>query len=324
MVSIDIGSVQPICIFKDNFRVISLDTLAIALLGQTHSIMFLDDRIAVYTPNRLSLFDGSGNYLRDIGQRGLASGEFITLSSVFYKNNVFGLFDVGGQRILKFDADGIFIDTKGFDMDSEHDGVQRIIPFFDGYAALLRYRGQFVETPTFGRFDRNLNLKEAAEKQRVSGGLSLYQPLSLFQNELLYWNMFDYTIYSIDENFVVQEKYFINFGRYSIPSRIIQSNDVDRIFEYIQENLANVVISIHHVVEEESFLSFIFNVGYDLYLAILNKYSDDTKIYKLELPNFTLYSFMTIHNGYYVLCGVDMQNPYSNLEIIFIRQDLLR
>ena len=246
-ITIDITKAQEISKFEHSFQTISIDTSKLALQGVVYSIMFLNDNIAIHTPNRLSLFDSSGIYLRDIGRLGMAYNEYLQLSSVFYENNVFNLFDSDVQRILKFNVNGDFIESKTFDQNNEY-GAHKITTFFDNYIALIKYRSRFVETPTLGLFDKSLTLKETMGNIRTSG-LSLHHVFSRYQSEMLFWNMFDYNIYSLNRDFETKSKYYINFGKHSIPKSVC-SNDRDgnKTMEYFQKNITDVIVSVQYVI----------------------------------------------------------------------------
>jgi hypothetical protein len=314
---------QYISKFERDFQIISLDTSLLALQGEVHSIMFSNDIFAIHTPNRLSLFDSLGNYLRDIGRQGMANNEYIRLNGVFCENNFYKMYDIDGRKIMKFNINGDFIDSKPFHPDNEY-SANRITSFFDGYITLVRYRGEFVETPSFGLFDKNLTLKETTGKSLTSG-LSLHKVFSQYQNEMLYWNIFDYYIYSIDKDFFIKPKYFIDFHRYSIPGNIYRSGDVERIIEYTHQNITDVIVCVQHVIEQASYLSFIFSKDPTNYLAIFNKESREVKIYELQLSeDFMFLPFLAVYRDNYVLCGVDVFNPLSNLKILLIKQDLLQ
>ena len=322
-ISVDISNAQLFSKSRDNVQILSLDTATIALQGEVYSIIFLENIIAVRTSNRLSLFDNHCIYIRDLGRLGRAGNEFITLSSVFFENDTFELFDVEGQKILRFDTTGIFIGSKSFDKNNEF-SVSRINSFFDSYIALNRYRGELVKTPTLVLFDKDLYQKNTTGKNLISG-FTLHNVFSYYSNEMLFWNIFDYNIYSIEKDFILKPKYFINFGKYSIPKNIYRMNNAEKIMEYLLNNEKVVVSSIQYVIENESYLNFTFSLDSTYYLVIFNKKDGKTKVYELKLSeHFYFYPFMTIHEDNYVFCGVDTSNPLSNVEIIFIKQNIIQ
>lgn len=323
-IKVEIGNTQKISKFENDFQVLSLDTSKLALQGEVRSVIFSNEFIAIHTPNRLSIFDSSGSYLRDIGRFGRAHNEYLRLSSVLYENTIFKLFDSDQQKILKFNSNGSFIDCEGLDPANMYQ-IHKITSFYDDYITLMKYRGSSVETPSLGLFDKNLILQKNAGEALLSG-LTLHEVFSLFQNELLYWNIFDYNIYSIDQDFTVKSKYFIDFGKYSLPKNIYNDVNPNKIMEYALKNETNLIVSIQYVIEQESYISFTFGLDKTCYLAIFNKRNGEIKVYELQLTDdsFVFYPFITIFENNYVLCGYyNTYDTFDNLDIILIKQDLL-
>lgn len=101
----------------DKFELIPLSTPNGLMVGSIDDLIVTKDRIIisdVRVEDYAMLFDRSGKYISTLGRQGRAPNEYIDLSHVALMpdNETIALYDNYGSKILFFDHDGHFIESK--------------------------------------------------------------------------------------------------------------------------------------------------------------------------------------------------------------------
>lgn len=101
--------------FIDSCVFIPLETTDASLLGNINQIEFCDGKYFVFDERRdaIKVFNSTGKFLFDIGKKGDAPGEYISINSFFInkKDNKVGISDPLKLAIHEYSLDGEYIQT---------------------------------------------------------------------------------------------------------------------------------------------------------------------------------------------------------------------
>jgi hypothetical protein len=97
-----------------SYRVVKLETTDNSLIGEVSKVEVVNDRIIVLDERdseSVFMFDGQGNFIRQIGRKGRGPGEYTNAVNfvVDYDNSHIIVSDEGGRKQLFYDFDGRFI-----------------------------------------------------------------------------------------------------------------------------------------------------------------------------------------------------------------------
>ena len=127
-VEVDLNSDENVLPFDSLFEVVStvrLETTDDNLVGRIWDLMFLNDRIIVEDmedARSVMVYDMQGKYLNNIGRKGQGPGEYAFLEYVSADpaTNTVTLTDIGGQKMITYDADGNFLKSETMPYFSYH------------------------------------------------------------------------------------------------------------------------------------------------------------------------------------------------------------
>ena len=209
---IRIEKIEDIIVVSDT---VFLETTATSLIGSIVSLSIFEDKIFIKSfPSKLSIFSESGEFLGNIGTKGQAGFEYISLDDFFIYNDTVFIWDFNGKKILKYETNGTYIGNTKIEQS-----LSQICPLPNdkGYIVLNALNNS-KDNPKFGWMDYDFKIKHFSREQRLN---SASYSNSFFQNGSYvdYWEMFNNTIYSVTE-YSVTPKYFVDFGRYAVPRDI--------------------------------------------------------------------------------------------------------
>ena len=273
---------------------IFLETTYSSLIGSLVRISFVEDKIFILnSPDKLSVFSETGNFIGNIGMKGRGSFEFINLNDYFIHNDTVFLYDFNGKKILKFGIDGTPINDIRIEQD-----FSKICPLpnNDGYI-VLNTSSNREDNPKFRWLDCGFKIKHSSIEQRLNG-TSFSN--TFFQNGsfLDYWEMFNDTIYSVTVKSVIP-KYVVDFMKYAIPHNI---NDITQLNEYNTRSNNRVAGMINNIIETDESIAFMFAYKMASYWAFVDKKENNVRIFKLTEVEDTfgkLNSVVTYHNGWF-------------------------
>lgn len=198
----------------ESVRIVPLETTEASVLNQfpksvivTGNYIFVED----FQQNgvELLMFDKDGKFIKKF-QRGNGPGEFNILNNIAYDGKNLYVFDY--SKILRYSADGQFIDSKDFDCR-----MMYMTKFGDGFVAIQR-ETQSIDHK-FKMFKIDSDLKLVAEHILDPFPIPLTSGLSCFEGgDCLILRCADNDVYCCsDEGFKV--KYRLDFSEfeYQIP-----------------------------------------------------------------------------------------------------------
>ena len=273
---------------------ILLETNSASLIGSIVKISFVEDKIFIKnSPNKLSVFYETGNFVGNIGMKGPAGYEFVGLSDYFINNDTVFIYDFNGKKILKYEMDGTYINNTRIEQSF---GQIWPLPNNEGYIVLNSF-GNRKDNPKFSWLDYNFNVIYSSREQRLN---STSFSNAFFQNGVFldYWEMFNDTIYSVTKESVTP-KYIVDFMGYAMPQDI---DDISKMIEYYTQNSNRVAGMINNVIETDENVAFMFAHDMASYWALVDKKDNNVRIFRLtgvKEPFGKLNYITTYHNGWF-------------------------
>lgn len=253
---------------------ISFETLPASLIGIISRVSFVNDNILVadFINDKLMLFSHDGKFIGNVGRKGQGPGEYIKIHDYFIKDNAIYIYDFSSRKILKYTLDGQYIDqyVMSFSFD-------KIVPTPDGrgYLTLNTFSNK-DDGSKFSWLDNNFKLIASASQKRENG-TSLPNMFFAYKKHILYWEMMNNIIFSIEGN-KVSPLYKVDFLSYNIPNEL---NDIDKKVDYYAQNYSKTAGFINNVIETDSLLSFTFVHNLCTYWTVYNKSNNKYKIFKM-------------------------------------------
>lgn len=316
-VSIDLNNCKPIDIHSSSCKEkIVLETTKESLLSNIKNIFIKGDTMLIFSVGKVSAFDNKGSFLFNIGAKGRAENEYISLKSFFIKKGIFFLHDWDNRKLLKFSSNNNFIEK----IDLEKDGWMPdfIFPFKDSlYVVKNTYGGEQTKVPLISIYDNNFKILSSSTKI-LKNGSSLSDLFFPYKNEVLYWEILCDTIYSISQRAEIVPKYFVDFGSNRVPDTINGSDDLYTRIEYINrpENKDRYAIMAGNVREDDKYLYFSFVYGYGvIHIARYNKEKNKTDLFRLinsENGKNITFTYMTVLNGDVIIASEADSNNEDN------------
>jgi hypothetical protein len=324
-ISIDIDNSKKIDLRDISLvKLLPLEITESSLLEEIQEVEILDNKILVYTNNKLIAFDQNGKFIFDINRKGNGPGEYSRITSFFVLQKKIYLFDDISQKLLVYDANGKYIST----INRGHkDQVSVIYPVNESqYIAKNRFQGKNKLIPSFSLLDNKLiKIKEVENKVLKSAEID-FDHFCSFNNNILYWEFLNDTIYSFDEQNLIIPKYVVDFNNYSIPANEKKGKETNQIIEYLQtSNIPKIATGIKYINEDSVFIRFVFVqkegiVNYAKY----NKKSKIAKVFQITDSQSKLKAqlFMAFIDGK-IIMSFNNINEQDNPKLAFIDDEKL-
>ncbi|HTO14152.1 MAG TPA: BF3164 family lipoprotein [Edaphocola sp.] len=253
-------------IFEPDFEVIKLETTDKSIFSVISDIQITDDLIFIcdVTTNRLFVFYRNGQFKKGLTQTGRGPGEFITASSfcINEKDSLIFLYDNMQMKLLTYDFELNFI-------------KESPVPFYAmkiGYINsnyLAFFTGQMKSQDKDYQYELivvNENMEIIEKLLPYPGFFNAIRgiataPLANYDGSYLYWNSFDNSVYQLDQNHNLSEKYrILNYKGFVFPdynfylerNNLASGQVADEIWEkgyiYSQEFLENKnnILMVYH------------------------------------------------------------------------------
>lgn len=293
------NTVKEIYIDFDNIHTLDLSKgTEIKLEFSDSSIIRSVDELRVYdnthylirSRSDLLHFDENGNFKNQIGRKGNGPMEYTHFSSFFVKNTSVHIYDFMAKRILRYDWDGNYLNSVSL-KDAYTDLVPNYIyPIANNkYISKNTFGGDHQQTPTYSILDQDFNITSNITDRYIKNGVNTTNKFFADENAVLFWEIFNDTVFSVTNDTTFAPKYFINFNTKSIPSNIKSLDTYDIIdFANKPENKSKYATLVRCVYEDAHYLRFIFAHNAEVYYVKSNKRNDITKTYKLSYPDKTV------------------------------------
>lgn len=321
-ITINFNNIIPINVRDTTLvKILPLEDTDASLLEEIQDVDFINDKILIYKTNKVTVFDKEGNFLFNIDRVGSGPGEYVHTTSFFVKQNEVFLFDDILQKVFIYNENGEWIAT--YPIESENE-ISLLYPLENGgYIAKNKYQGENNRTPCVSLFNSRLKKTESINNRILQSAEIDYDNFYSYEDNILYWEFLNDTIYSINQQNKLFPKYYVNFGQYKIPDNL--SNDKNKIVEYINEsNNPNIATCIKYIQEDASYIRLVFIqkesiVNYVTY----DKESKKVEVFRLiDLENkLSTQLFMLYRNNYIIMVVQDMDNYADNPKLVFINID---
>jgi hypothetical protein len=254
VISIDFDKIKPVDIRDTSqVKILPLEATDFSLLEEIRSVDFIEDKILIFSSNKVFTFDRQGKFLFNIGRKGAGQGEYVRITGFFVKEKKIFLFDDVLQKLLIYNEKGEWLSSSAVNSD---EGISIIYPLQNGgYAALNKYRGENNQTPTVCLFDEALKKTHDIKSRTLQSGEIVYDNFSSFGNSILYWEFLNDTIFSINQQKELFPKYYVDFGEYKIPN----DKSSEELIEYVNNSVnPKMATCIKYIQEDATCIRFIF------------------------------------------------------------------
>ena len=187
------------------------------------------------------------------------------------------------------------------------------------------FQGDHVNTPIASILDDEYNSVTIINGRNVTSGMTTGENFSQYQDEILYWEILCDTIFSVSDYNKISPKYFVDFGKYSIPQSERINKDVYDLIEYTnkEENIKKTASFIWYVNEDDKYLRFMFVFNRQIYYVFYNKANKTAQTYCFENSSkFKASPFVYYNNGR-VYLSVSSEDEIENNPYIVVFEETL-
>lgn len=279
---IDFDNIEVIDLSKG--KEIDLEFTDGSMIRRVDELLIYDNKhYVVRSQSDLFVFDENGSFKNRIGQKGSGPMEFTNFSSFFVKNNSVHIYDSMTQKYLIYNWDGTYLNSL-----SLKDNYTDVIPSYvfpihnNKFITKNMFGGDNRQLPLYSILDKNLKIISSIANRYLKSGLNVSNNFYADENTVLFWEIFNDTIFSITNDTTYAPKYFVDFNTKSIPVSI-KNLDVYDIIDYTNkpENMQKHATLVRCAYEDVHYLRFIFVHNADVYYVKYDKSKSSTQTYKL-------------------------------------------
>lgn len=272
----------------DSIRFIKLETTTESIIGRIDKLIYYKSRYYIMDQvqsKSVLIFDDKGKYLGKVGSHGNGPGEYDEPNDIAidpFSDKIL-VYDNNRKSILSFDTDGKFnerfqlnywvksfsvLDSNLISLYFDYNGNNNI-PKRSKYNLFLIDRSGNIKGKEF-KYDKN-----------ISFGLGGFNFFDRNNEELLVSPGYSNTIFSINAE-SVEPKYFIDFGKYTIPKDLLYMQS-QRDFN---EELKNSDYAfLNSYFETQDYLIFSFSKKGKAYRCFYSKVTGQLKYCDILLNN---------------------------------------
>lgn len=302
--------------------IISLDTVSEALLANINSINFVHDTLVVFARNAVILFDIKGKHLCNLTTKGRGPDEFGDITHVFCKNGGIFISDMMNDCIRKYNTSGKLLQT--FRLNEFDNGVIGGYPYplNKWYVSRNQFRGTMNVTPELSLLDSNFNVVKASDRLKLNSGLIYYNYFASDENgDILYTQLLNDTIYSIDSNLEITPMYCVDFGKYKIPEEARRVYpDIYDLIEYTNANKQSIAALTSHICNMPQKLSCLLASNSKLYTLVYDKKKLSSQVYNIMYKkNYLFQPFQARYKDYHVMAAINSEVSEQNFTLFFFK-----
>lgn len=245
-------------------------------IGDIDRLQVSQDNLYVLSSKSVFSFSTqTGDGLFRIANLGMGPGEYKSIYDMYIdeKHQTIELLDMNGQKILKYDKEGHYME--GFPIPFQSFAFQKVndidylfynnnMPSKLTDSKLIAYDSssgkiKLQQFPIDKHLSSYFFVVEGNNFSRTKDGFSFFSCPSS-------------TIYNIDpSSYEASEKYFIDFGKHQVPAEFYKENYGD-IFEFAQQAIKHEYIYfVNNFTENEDYVVISFKLDKENYLAIYSK-----------------------------------------------------
>jgi hypothetical protein len=319
-VTIDFDNAKEITI--DPTNIVALETDSNSILADISFLEPVDDKYIVQSQSMVHVFDTNGKYLYDIGRMGNARNEFHDLSSIYYKDDCFHIYDFGQNSLLVYNPAGEWQKTINL-TDNWPEDIQHPSKLysFDGlpYISISSFGGDNISTPLVAFVEEDFSSSTTVPEILVKDGLTFMDNCTTGKDGSLYvWKPL------CDSLFVIKDKtlaktYKIDFGSHAIPEDVAAKDAYERFFYINEQNRQGKHIACmakyYNVVDEYVYFVCVAPDG-NINLCKFSR-KDNTPVakvysFKLKVDNKKVGPFLKIKDNKVYLSLVDTGDSAEN------------
>ena len=194
------------------------------------------------------------------------------------------------KRYLMYDWDGDYLNSLSLKDDYTDITPNYVSPIHDNkFIAKNTFGGDHMKLPTYSILDENLKIISNIGNRYIRSGLTTTNNFFADENTVLFWEMFNDTIFTVTNDTTYAPKYFVDFNKKSLPSSI-KGLDVYDIIDFTNkpENIQKYATVVRCAYEDSDYLRFIFLYKASICYVKHNKNKGTTQTYKLDYPDKTV------------------------------------
>lgn len=308
-VNVILDQVQNKSIYKlfTNVRLIKLETNKKSMFGEIGKLIIHKNNIYILdkkATKSIFVFNIDGKFKYKISRTGKGPGEYIEPVDINIdsQNDHLYVLDRLLNTILIYSLTGDFIEEKklsfrllNFQLFSSGDIV--------GLKELLGGKGSNKNDNKLVHFSfrKNKILNEYFIAPITNdGNLKFDNVFSSYDNNVLYWEIFNNIIYDITDN-NISKKYIVDFGNLNIDKKVLSMPLIERL-SILNKNGKLYAGLIDNVIMGKNQLYFSFLYNGKSYNVIYNKHSKKSSVYQLtdEVNKINISKIFSKTNNFYV------------------------
>jgi hypothetical protein len=324
VISVNIDNAQPVAI--SGGRMIELETTDSSLLYEITRIELLKEKIVVLSREKVSVFAKSGKFLFNISAKGEGPQEYVSLANVFVKNDLVYLIDQMSKKVLCYDENGNFVSSTKINENNPYP-ISDLFPLDNGnYIGKNMFRGDYDLVPVGCILDEQYKFVNAIEGRKILSGIYKCDNFFQYKDRILYWEILNDTIFSVDDYQSINPKYFVDFEDHSIPENERYGKDVYDLIEYSNqpENINKIAGFIGYIAENDKYVMFRFMFKKQTYYTFYDKQRKVAHVFRFEDSNHEYYTtpYVSCHNGYFYLSVMSETDFEKNPYLIVFEEDI--
>ena len=273
-------------LFSSN-KLIRLETKEESLLGVVCKVILYQERLYIFSknPEKLLVFDIYGKFLFKIGRFGNGPGEFALLSdfSIDKDKNELLILDMKNNRIFRYDMGGNYLGWVGLPFSVV------AFEYIRKYYWLHPSKNADRESGSYWHLwdGKNIHGKFFDYANNRNGNLDQMHKISVYKENLTFWEPFNDTIYHINQNakdtsqrnsVAFGYKSYVNFGTEKLDEKVWKMNLAGK-FDYLGK-VKNKCTWINNVIATKSIIYFTFVSPKGHLNAFYDKQSNHTVVSK--------------------------------------------
>lgn len=281
--TIDINQAEKIkyheLIDTGSIKYIALQTLPESLLGRIERLKVFDDRFICVSNKKVLVFGNNGGFLYSINKKGKGTGEYLSIADVHMDNvgNIY-ILDRRGRKIVKYNEGGLHLSTLNTGLIGE--SFAKITK--DVWAIYIGSNKNEVSSYRMNLYSEKQRkiIRQILPITKSEYRWMYFEDVNNFTllpgNNILFNYSCNDTLYSLQNLTLVPFKCF-DWGKNSLPASMLNDN-YDDIIDFNKKTKGEYVISRIGMFSNDTHFCFGFRLNKKLYLALLNRATDEISI----------------------------------------------
>jgi hypothetical protein len=264
-------------------ELITLEVTRNSLLGDISRIGFLPDKMIISSGPGVIAFDNNGKYLFNVGRKGPGPHDYTHMNGFHIKDDTIQIFDNQTRKLISYNANGGYLTSRRIEPTYS---LQTVTPLSNGnYLGRSMSHDNRPPVPVFTLFNDNFHELRTIEGRMIPNTFTFYNEIvSQHKDNLLYWEMFNDTIYSVSDYATMAPRYVVDFGRQKFSEAANASTNIVNVIElYYEKYRASVATLVNFVSEDDRYLRFSFEYKpKSVYYVYYDKATRETRVFKFE------------------------------------------